>query len=143
MDKRGIGYMPSQPRNMPEQEHSIKVRSNELYVEDTPAVPAQVTKPFPVYLRETPARPLSAGIKAVFWTLGIIVALLFLAALWRVAHHQVPRRATGKAAAKAVAMPEYRLRRGEPADLSPEGSPAVIRHGRTPRAGDRPVECLS
>ena len=84
--------MPSQPRNMPEQEHSIKVRSNELYVEDTPVVPARATKPFPVYLRETPARPLSPGIKAIFWVLGIIVAVLFLAAIWRVAHRQVPKR---------------------------------------------------
>jgi hypothetical protein len=119
--------MPSQPRNMPEQEHSIKVRSNELYVEDTQA-PAQVTKPFPVYLRETPAQPLSAGIKAIFWTLGIIVALLFVAALWRVAHRQVPKRPTGKTGVKAVGMPDPVQGRGDLAYLSPEGSPAVIRH---------------
>jgi hypothetical protein len=127
MDKRGIGVMPSQPRNMPEQEHSIKVRSNELYVEDTQA-PAQVTKPFPVYLRETPAQPLSAGIKAIFWTLGIIVALLFVAALWRVAHRQVPKRPTGKTGVRAVGMPDPVQGRGDLAYLSPEGSPAVIRH---------------
>jgi hypothetical protein len=124
--------MPSQPRNMPEQEHSIKVRSNELYVEDTPAAPVQVTKPFPVYLRETPARPLSGGIKAIFWTLGIIVALLFLAAVWRVAHRQVPKRPAGKPGVEAVGMPDPGRGRGELAYLSPEGSPAVIRHGWTP-----------
>ena len=115
--------MPSQPRNMPEQEHSIKVRSNELYVEDTPVAPAHATKPFPVYLRETPARPLSAGIKAIFWTLGIIVALLFAAALWRVAQRHVPKRPTGKTGVKAVGMPGPGRGRGELAYLSPEGSP--------------------
>jgi hypothetical protein len=124
--------MPSQPRNMPEQEHSIKVRSNELYVDDTPVAPAQVTKPFPVYLRETPARPLSGGIKAIFWTLGIIVALLFVAAIWRVVHRQVPKRPTGKTGVKAVAMPDPGRGRGELAYLSPEGSSALIRHGWTP-----------
>ena len=96
--------MPAQPRNMPEQEHSIKVRSNELYVEDAPAVPDRATKPFPVYLRETPARPISMGLKAIFWMIGAIVAVLFLAALWRVAHHQAPKRPAGKAGVKAGPM---------------------------------------
>jgi hypothetical protein len=135
--------MPSQPRNMPEQEHSIKVRSNELYVEDTPEAPARVTKPFPVYLRETPARPLSGGIKAIFWTLGIIVALLFLAALWRVAHRQVPKRSAGKTGVKAAGMPGPGRGRGELADLSREGSPAVIGYWWTPQAGTRRIERLS
>lgn len=87
--------MPSQPRNMPEQEHSIKVRSNELFIPDAPTE-TRVTRPFPDYLRETPAQPLSAGIKAIIWILGTIVALLFVTALWRVVHrhgtHHAPRR---------------------------------------------------
>jgi hypothetical protein len=135
--------MPSQPRNMAEQEHSIKVRSNELYVDDSPVAPEQVTKPFPVYLRETPARPLSGGIKAIFWTLGIIVALLFVAALWRVAHHQVPKRPAGKAGVQAVGMHGPGHGRGELADLFRVGSPAVIRRGWTQQAGNRRIECLS
>ena len=135
--------MPSQPRNMPEQEHSIKVRSNELYVEDTPLAPAQATKPFPVYLRETPARPLSAGIKAIFWTLGIIVALLFLAALWRVAHRHGTEAADrqDRRQGRRDARPRTGPRRaGLP--LS-GGVAAVIRCGRMPQAGNRRIECLS
>jgi hypothetical protein len=100
--------MPSQPRNMPEQEHSIKLRSHELYVEDTADGPPRATKPFPVYLRETPAQPLSFGIKALFWTLGIIVALLFLAAVWRVVNRQGPKRPAGKAGVKTVRMTDVR-----------------------------------
>lgn len=78
--------MRSQPRNMPEQEHSIKVRSHELFVEETTELP-RTTKPFATYLRETPARPLSVGLRALFWVLGIIVGVLFLIAIWRVSHH--------------------------------------------------------
>src|SRR4051794_35005752 len=84
--------MPSQPRNMPEQEHSIKARSHELFVDETPVVSEGATKPFDVYLRETPAYPLSPGIKAIFWVLGFIVAALFLAAIWRVSHRHDDRR---------------------------------------------------
>ena len=42
-----------------------------------------------MYLRETPAEPLSPTTKAILWIVGIIVAMLFLAALWKVSH---PRR---------------------------------------------------
>jgi hypothetical protein len=81
--------MPSHPRNMPEQERSIKARSHELFVEPVQAAEAnKPTKPFPVYLRETPAQPLSPLTKAVFWIVGIIVAGLFLAAVWRISHRQ-------------------------------------------------------
>ena len=93
--------MASQPRNTPEQEHSIKARSHELFVDDTP-VAQQVTKPFPVYLRETPAQPLSAGVKALFWVLGVVVAVLFLAALWRVAHRHGHKPSAARADARTV-----------------------------------------
>jgi hypothetical protein len=86
--------MTAQRRNISEEEHSIRERSNELYVDATADGPARSTKPFPVYLRETPAQPLSAGIKAMFWAIGLIVVLLFLAALWRVSHRHVPRART-------------------------------------------------
>jgi hypothetical protein len=101
--------MPSHPRNMPEQEHSIKARSHELFVEETPALSNGATKPFAAYLRETPARPLSPVFKVLFWFLGIIVALLFLLAVWRVAHrhHRLPAR---KPAAETVMVRDPRHR---------------------------------
>src|SRR5262249_46970570 len=80
---RGTGAMPSHPRNMPEQEHSIKARSHELFVDPTQDAAPRTTKPFPVYLRETPAQPLSPLAIWVLWILGIVVTVLFLAALWR------------------------------------------------------------
>ena len=83
--------MPSHPRNMPEQEHSIKTRANELFDEPAHKVTPRATKPFRVYLRETPAQPLSPLTKAVFWIVGMVVAALFLAALWRISHRQGTR----------------------------------------------------
>ena len=56
----GSRIMRSERRNMPEQELSIKEREQELYDEpqeissDGPPV-----KPFPIYLKETPAVPMS------------------------------------------------------------------------------------
>jgi hypothetical protein len=76
---------------MPEQEHSIKERSHALFVEEELVATPVPTKPFEVYLRETPARPLSPGVKAIFWVLGIIVGVLFLLALWRLSHHHTRR----------------------------------------------------
>ena len=86
--------MPSRPRNIPEQDQSIKARSSELFVDDAPVDLTRATKPFRVYLRETPARPLSIGIKALFWVLGIVVGVLFLIAIWRVAHGHGARPAS-------------------------------------------------
>lgn len=77
--------MRPQSRNMPEQEHSIKVRSNELFYEET-VVPTRTTRPFVEYLRETPAKPMAAWLQAVFAIVGVIVGVLFLIALWRVSH---------------------------------------------------------
>ncbi len=96
--------MPSQPRNMPEQEHSIKVRSNELYVEDAPIVAPRTTRPFPEYLRDTPAQPLSAGFKALIVAVGIVVAILFAVALWRVVNRHGSRPQARRPAARAAAL---------------------------------------
>jgi hypothetical protein len=82
--------MRSELRNLPEQELSIKERAHELYVEPTHTV--ATTKPFPTYLRETPAVPFSTFTKVMLWTVGVIVALLFAASLWRVAARHSPRR---------------------------------------------------
>jgi hypothetical protein len=94
---KGTGVMPSHSRNISEQEHSIKQRSHALFVE--PAQTAEgtkPTKPFPVYLRETAARPFSPLTKAIFWLLGIVVAAMFLAALWRMSHRTKPNAKTSR-----------------------------------------------
>jgi hypothetical protein len=84
--------MPSERRNMPEQEHSIKSRARELFVKEEPASANRPTKPFPVYLRETPALPMSSTVKAMLWFAGIIVALLFLAAVVKLSIRYGPGR---------------------------------------------------
>jgi hypothetical protein len=88
--------MASERQNMSEQEISIKAREHELYV-TAPDANSKPVKPFPVYLRETPAEPLSPATKAVLWVVGIIVALLFLAALWRVSRRHIAAPSTGPA----------------------------------------------
>jgi hypothetical protein len=94
--------MPSHPRNIPEQEHSIKERSNELFFDETSALPARSGKPFAAYLRETPARPVSPALTALFWILAVIVGVLFLAAIWRVAHRHGGRPPAAAAAEKTA-----------------------------------------
>jgi hypothetical protein len=99
--------MVSERRNMPEQERSIKERGKELFVERRDESPDRPpVKPFAVYLRETPATPLSGGVKALLWIVGILVLLLFVAAIWRVQRRPRtrPRPATA-AAAFAPARP--------------------------------------
>jgi hypothetical protein len=91
------------PRNIPEQEHSIKERSHQLFFEETD-VSSRATKPFAAYLKETPARPNSLVLKALFWIVGAIVAILFFAAIWRVAHRPVKRPRAEAAAGAATAM---------------------------------------
>jgi hypothetical protein len=93
--------MPSESRNMPEQERSIKARAHELYVESPRTETHKSVKPFPVVLRETPAVPLSGLTKTLLWIAGIIVALMFLAALWRVSIRHGPRQQTRAAAPTA------------------------------------------
>ena len=76
--------MASERQNMSDQDISIKAREHELYVKEQ--TESRRVKPFPEYLRETPAEPLSRATKAILWVVGVVVALLFLAALWRVSH---------------------------------------------------------
>ena len=85
--------MPSDPGNLPEQEHSIKAREHELYAKPVQSRHTKKAKPFPVYLREIPAEPLAGTTKVMLWMVGAIVALLFLAAVWRVTQRQRPRSA--------------------------------------------------
>jgi hypothetical protein len=92
--------MASERQNMSEQEISIKAREHELYVKNLPD--SGPVKPFPVYLRETPAEPFSLGTKAVLWMVGIVVSLLFLAAVWRVSTHRAPASRARTAAKTAT-----------------------------------------
>jgi hypothetical protein len=94
----------SEQQNMSEQEISIKAREHELYVQTESATDRKPVKPFAVYLRETPAEPLSPTTKAVLWIAGTVVGLLFLAACWRaITHHNAPTSRTKKAQAAAKA----------------------------------------
>jgi hypothetical protein len=100
---KGNGVMPSQSRNISEQEQSIKQRSHALFIEPVQPVEGTIpTKPFPVYLRETPAQPFSPLTKAIFWLLGIVVAALFLAAMWRISQRNGPNLKSRKPPGKTV-----------------------------------------
>ncbi len=70
---------PDLPR---EQEQSIKERKHLLY-EDDPSPPDMSRKPFRLYLKETPAAPLSMGAKLLLWGVGLVVGGLLLAAMYR------------------------------------------------------------
>jgi len=102
--------MPAESRNLSEQERSIKAREHELYVKPLPRSGAPASKPFPAYLRETPAEPLSTATKTILWIVALLVALVFLTAIWRVTHR--PRtRSRNKAAppaAPAAALIDHR-----------------------------------
>jgi hypothetical protein len=96
--------MASERQNMSEQDISIKAREHELYVPDPET--GKPVKPFKVYLRETPAEPLSPTTKAILWVVGTVVALLFLAACWRAAMQHAPtsRTRSSRPAAKAAML---------------------------------------
>lgn len=69
-----------------EQEQSIKDRKKLLYDAEPMAVPTssgEIRKPFILHLRETPAAPLPASLKAGLWAVGIVVALLLMGAAWK------------------------------------------------------------
>jgi hypothetical protein len=94
----------SERQNMSEQEISIKAREHELYVKPDSEADEKSVKPFEVYLRETPAEPLSSITKAILAIVSIIVGLLFLGALWRATTHHPPavRPKTARPAVKAA-----------------------------------------
>ncbi len=108
--------MPSESRHLHEQEHSIKARGKELYVGRLKPVESPPSKPFLTYLRETPAQPLSTFTKVVLWIAGIVVAVLLLAALWRVSH----RYGLGRRAPKS---PEPAAETAIPGDSDPSPLP--------------------
>ena len=65
------------------QEQSIKARKHQIFDDVVPAVSSGSSKPFKEFLRETPAAPLSGGMKAALWAVGAVVALLLVAALMK------------------------------------------------------------
>src|SRR5271166_4107505 len=112
--------MCSERRSRPEQELSIRGREQELFVARRETPPAEPPiKPFPVYLRETPANPMATEVKVILWIVGIAVLLLFGVALWRTQRPSRPRRTSS--ATKAAVMDVAPLlftaslcKRGEP-----------------------------
>src|SRR5436305_1927003 len=89
--------MPTDRRNMPEQELSIKEREQQLFVESSEEQDQGPVRPFAEYLRETPAAPLSTEVKVLLWIVAGVVAILFAAAVWKAsrssAAHPKPRPA--------------------------------------------------
>jgi hypothetical protein len=74
---------PTPPREALEQQDlSIKARKHELFEKREPPSDHATIKPFSQYVRDTAPAPLSPAAKATIWGVGILVALLFLAALF-------------------------------------------------------------
>jgi len=137
--------MGTERRSMPEQELSIWEREQELFVE-LQETPTGAVKPFPIYLRETPANPMSPAMKVILWIVGIAVVLLFCVALWRTQRPSRLRRtsAAPKAAVLNVAplLPTHGRRwKGETAQLAQGfgAEPGAI----SGRAADRASESYS
>lgn len=114
----------SQPqRDQREQEISIKKREGELFRPEGDDLQTAPTKPFAEYLRETPADPLPSWVKAALWATGVVVALLFAAALWRL-QSRPNLQATGKARPKHSSTPFERPSLFSPPPAAPS-PPAV------------------
>ena len=71
------------PEDRLTQEQSIKDRKKQLYDSDAAPVSQGSARPFKEFLRETPAAPLSGGVKAALWAVGVVVAILLAAALMK------------------------------------------------------------
>ncbi len=78
--------MSSQKMPPREEDQSIRDRKRQLYGGDEEALaPSELggRKTFADYVHETPAAPLSNGVKAILWVTGVIVVLLLAVALLR------------------------------------------------------------
>ena len=122
--------MASERQNMSEQDISIKQREHELYVKPVSATTGKPVKPFEVYLRETPAEPLSTATKAILAIVSLIVGLLFLGALWRATTHHAP----GTRIQKAKPLVKAALLRAPIAWPAPASSPGAGRAKAPPAA---------
>jgi hypothetical protein len=91
-----------------EQIGTWKDQLNEFFDDDPArAAAAGPRKPFKVYLRETPADPLSPGVKVLLWVAGLLVAALLIAALVRGPR---PRAAAAPAAPNTVGFHDVATR---------------------------------
>lgn len=90
--------MDSKPRSRGK-DPSLKARKD-LFFDDTPAVSdSDVSrKPFRDYLHETPPAPLPPLIKAGLWAAAAVVALLLVAAMYRVSRPRKPKPAATQSA---------------------------------------------
>jgi hypothetical protein len=84
---------PQKPAHGESEEQSIKARKHEMFEEEARAGSTEPKKPVKVYLQETPATPMTQFTKITLWALGVIVLLLFLAAVvTRGMHSRRPAR---------------------------------------------------
>jgi hypothetical protein len=81
---------PNQNRT---QEQSIKARKSDLF-EEEPVAALGSHRTFQELLRETPAQPLTPGLKALLWTVGVIVILLLIAAFATIGKKPKPKPQT-------------------------------------------------
>ena len=72
---------PGKNEGLEHQDKSIKARKFQLYEERDRDGSVGAVKPFAEYVRQTPPAPLSPATKATLWALGVLIALLFIAAL--------------------------------------------------------------
>jgi hypothetical protein len=86
-----------------EQEQSIKDRKRLLYDDDDLPASSVERKPFALYLRETPATPLSGPVKAALWAAAVVVGLLLAAAAMKSIQGKPPEPAKPKVKARAKA----------------------------------------
>jgi hypothetical protein len=110
---------PAQREAFEQQDQSIKARKHELFEEPQTADGAGALKPFSVYVRETPPAPMSKGMKATLWAIGVLVVLLFLAALFFGGRRPRPHRAERARARTVAGLPG-----GPGRPVSPAGSTA-------------------
>ena len=73
---------PPTPEALEQQDQSIKARKVQLFEERDRAGDGLATKPFADYVKATPPAPLSPAVKASLGAVAVLVALLFLAALF-------------------------------------------------------------
>jgi len=112
------GDMSGERREQPDQEISIKRRGHELFIDET-APSTGPSKPFAEFLRETPAAPIPAGVKAGLWAISIVAALLFAAALWRLVNRPAPRPSAPRSAPRKARPRATAPKKADAADHVP------------------------
>lgn len=88
------------PKPRRSKDPSLKARKD-LFFDDTPDADTP-RKPFKEYLRDTPSAPLPPLVKAGLWAAGVVVALLLLAAMYRLSRSRKPTAPPAHAARAVV-----------------------------------------